>query len=65
MTPINQSDMQKVTSDGKYALGKNGKPYKKKLTTVSDGNGGYSLVQKWHQVHYASYEKMKALKLLK
>ena len=47
-----------------YGLGKNGKAYKLNFGAYLI-NGEYHLGQRWVQVHYASYERVDALELLK
>ena len=61
---LNQNIIVKTTPDGKYGLGKDGKAYTLKFGAYTI-KGEITLANKWVQVHYASYEKLRALKLLK
>jgi len=61
---LNENIIVKTTPDRKYGLGKNGEAYTLKFGAYMI-KGENHLALKWVQVHYASYEKMRALELLK
>lgn len=63
--PVNENIIIKTTSDRKYGLGKNGRAYKTVISPQKCKDGEYELATKWVQVHYASYERVAALELLK